>query len=420
MKGMGNEFVNTPVFRYQLDNGLTILIRPDQSSPIVTSMICYRVGSRYEKPGLTGISHFLEHMMFKGTKHYGPGEIDRITALNGGSNNAFTTHDYTGFFFSFASDRWLSALEIESDRMSNNLFDPREFELERQVVLEELTMDQDHPWGTLRQSVEMESFEKHPYRFPIIGLKQDIESLTLDQMVDHYRKHYVPCNALLILTGDLDPGLTIKTVENLFGDIHPGTPSRSNPTPKEKNRGLTRLNIRRQSRIPRIMIALPAPSVHQMDHEAFQVLDRALSEGRLSRLYRKFVEEKQLASLVTTELGDTYDPHLILVRLELNTAADVKSTEELVLEELMSMTTSPLTELELERAKNQCITQFLSELETTLDQAVQLASMEALDRPSYWENYVHRISQLTTKEVMKAAARQWSDRRWTVGIVEGA
>ena len=182
MKGQAAGFPVPPVHRHRLDNGLTLLVRPDHTSPVVTSMICYRVGSRVEAPGRTGISHFLEHMMFKGTGRFGPGEIDRITALHGGSNNAFTTQDYTAYFFSFASDRWVCALEIEADRMSNNRFDPRQFELERRVILEESRMEQDHPWGALRRSVELKAFERHPYRFPVIGLSRDIQALTVEQM----------------------------------------------------------------------------------------------------------------------------------------------------------------------------------------------------------------------------------------------
>ena len=418
MKGQAAGFPVPPVHRHRLDNGLTLLVRPDHTSPVVTSMICYRVGSRVEAPGRTGISHFLEHMMFKGTGRFGPGEIDRITALHGGSNNAFTTQDYTAYFFSFASDRWVCALEIEADRMSNNRFDPRQFELERQVILEESRMEQDHPWGALRRSVELKAFERHPYRFPVIGLSRDIQTLTVEQMAEHYRRYYVPGNAVLVVAGDTDPDFTLRTVERLFRQTATGLPPPLRPPREAPDSGRVRINVRRRSRVPRMLVALPAPSIHQRDHDAFQILDRALSEGRLSRLYRKFVEETQLASLVHTELGDTFDPYLLLIRLELREDADLQRTEELLVRELLQLCTEPLTREELIRAKNQCINQFLFELETTFDQCMQLASMEALQRPGYWNDYVARISRLTAEEVMAAAAGHWSGRRWTVGIVE--
>ena len=418
MKGNASDLRIPPVHRHRLENGLTLLVRPDHTSPVVTTMICYRVGSGVEAPGRTGISHFLEHMMFKGSGRYGPGEIDRITALHGGSNNAFTTQDYTGYFFSFASDRWNCALEIEADRMSNNRFDPHQFELERQVILEESRMEQDHPWGALRRSVELKAFERHPYRFPIIGLSRDIQALTVEQMVEHYRRYYVPENAVLAVVGDTDPRLTLRTVEQLFCQPASGFPPPLRPPREQVAGGRVRTRVRRRSRVPRMLVALPAPSVHQSDHDAFQILDRALSEGRLSRLYRKFVEETGLASLVRTELGDTFDPYLLLIRLELREDADLQQAEELLFQELMQLCAGPLTPEELMRAKNQCINQFLFELETTLEQCMQLASMEALRRPGYWDDYVERISRLTAGEVMSAAARHWSGRRWTVGVTE--
>jgi zinc protease len=418
LKGGTADIRVPPVHRHRLDNGLTLLVQPDHTSPVVTTMTCYRVGSRVETPGRTGISHFLEHMMFKGTGRFGPGEIDRITALHGGSNNAFTTQDYTAYFFSFASDRWVCALEIEADRMSNNRFDPRQFELERQVILEESRMEQDHPWGALRRSVELKAFERHPYRYPIIGLGRDIQALTVEQMVEHYRRYYVPENAVLAVAGDTDPEVTLRTVEQLFRQTASGFPPPLLPPQEPAESGRVKIKVRRRSRVPRMLVALPAPSIHQSDHDAFQILDRVLSEGRLSRLYRKFVEETQLASLVHTELGDTFDPYLLLIRLELREDADLQQTEELLCHELLQLCTSPLTRKELTRAKNQCINQFLFELETTFGQCMQLASMEALQRPGYWDDYVARISRLTAEEVMAAAARHWSGRRWTVGVVE--
>lgn len=223
---------------------------------------------------------------------------------------------------------------------------------------------------------------------------------------------------MLVVAGDTDPDFTLRTVERLFRQTATGLPPPLRPPREAPDSGRVRINVRRRSRVPRMLVALPAPSIHQRDHDAFQILDRALSEGRLSRLYRKFVEETQLASLVHTELGDTFDPYLLLIRLELREDADLQRTEELLVRELLQLCTEPLTREELIRAKNQCINQFLFELETTFDQCLQLASMEALQRPGYWNDYAARISRLTAEEVMAAAAGHWSGRRWTVGIVE--
>ena len=406
-----------PTSRHLLENGLTVLTREDHANPIVATMMFYRVGSRFEQPGATGISHFLEHMMFKGTKSYGKGEIDQITARNGGGNNAFTSQDYTAYYFCFASDRWQSALEIESDRMCNNVFDPDEFELEKQVILEELRLDQDHPYGALHQAVELKSFEKHPYRFPVIGLHQDVLQMTRAQMLEHYRSFYVPNNSVLVIVGDFETAPTLARIEELFGSIPSGpvpeTLTEEEPTREQQ----VRVTVERPSHIPRMLLALPAPSVLEADHYGFQVLERILSEGKLSRLHRRLVEDTRLAAAVSTELNDTRDPYLFFVRLDLKKKADLKHAEAVLFEEAERLATSPPTIEELRRAKNQCQMQMLGDFETTLDQALQLGSMEILYSYEYWNDYGRRIDQLTAEEVSAVASRYCSFSRATVGIL---
>ena len=197
-------FAMEDVGRTVLDNGLVVLTKEVHTSPIVTSMIWYRVGSRNEELGQTGKSHFLEHMLFKGTERFKKGEIDLITLKNGGGNNAFTSHDFTAYYFNFASDRWDVALEIESDRMVNCAFDPEEFEAEKKVVIEELKTGLDSPWGLLLQEQEAAAFKVHPYRNPIVGWLQDVERATAQEQQAYYRRYYHPNNAILVLTGDFD------------------------------------------------------------------------------------------------------------------------------------------------------------------------------------------------------------------------
>ena len=409
-----------PTSRHLLENGLTVLAREDRANPIVATMMFYRVGSRFEHPGTTGISHFLEHMMFKGTKSYGKGEIDQITALNGGGNNAFTSQDYTAYYFCFASDRWQSALEIESDRMCNNVFAPAEFELEKRVILEELQLDHDHPDGALHQAVELKSFEKHPYRFPVIGLEQDVLRMTRAQMLAHYRSFYVPNNSVLVIVGDFETAPTLELIEKLFGSI-PSGPVPEAPTEKEPTREQqVRIAMERPSHIPRMLLSFPAPSVLNSDHYGFQVLDRILSEGKLSRLHQRLVEDTQLATTVSTEFNDTRDPYLFFVHLDLKKKADLERAEAILFEEAERLATSPPTIEELRRAKNQCQMQVLGDFETTLDQALQLGSMEILCSCEYWNDYGKRIDQLTAEEISAVAGKYLSASRATVGtLVDG-
>src|SRR5216117_4300342 len=179
-------FTAEGVRRTVLNNGLTVLTKELHTSPIVTSMIWYKVGSRNEELGHTGKSHFLEHMLFKGTERFKKGEIDLLTLKNGGGNNAFTSHDFTAYYFNFASDRWQIALEIEADRMVNCAFELEEFEAEKKVVIEELKTGLDSPWGLLLQDMEAVAFKVHPYRNPIVGWLQDVERATVEQQQAYY------------------------------------------------------------------------------------------------------------------------------------------------------------------------------------------------------------------------------------------
>src|SRR5438093_720120 len=207
-----------------LDNGLVVLTKELHTSPIVTSMIWYRVGSRNEGLGQTGKSHFLEHMLFKGTDRFQKGQIDLLTLKNGGGNNAFTSHDFTAYYFNFASDRWNIALEIEADRMVNCTFEAEEFEAEKKVVIEELKGSLDSPWGLLLQEVDATAYKMHPYRNPIVGWLQDVERATAAEQQAYYRKHYHPNNAILVLAGDFETEQVLAKVERAFGSIPAGPP----------------------------------------------------------------------------------------------------------------------------------------------------------------------------------------------------
>src|SRR5881409_1039250 len=215
-------FAMEEVGRTVLGNGLVILTKEVHTSPIVTSMIWYRVGSRNEELGHTGKSHFLEHMLFKGTERFKKGQIDLITLKNGGGNNAFTSHDFTAYYFNYASDRWDVALEIESDRIINCAFDPEEFEAEKKVVIEELKTGLDSPWGLLLQEEEAVAYKVHPYRNPIVGWLQDVERATVEQQQAYYHRYYHPNNATLVISGDFDTDAALKNVDRAFSSIAAG------------------------------------------------------------------------------------------------------------------------------------------------------------------------------------------------------
>src|SRR5215467_891388 len=254
-------FATEDVRRTVLSNGLVVLTKEVHTSPIVTSMIWYRVGSRNEEIGHTGKSHFLEHMLFKGTERFKKGQIDLLTLKNGGGNNAFTSHDFTAYYFSFASDRWKVALEIEADRMTSCAFDPEEFEAEKKVVIEELKTGLDSPWGLLHQEEEAAAFKVHPYRNPIVGWLQDVERATVEEQQAYYRRYYHPNNAILVIAGDFNTDAVLKDVYAAFSSIPEGPQPDPMLLQEPPQRGERRVVVRWRSKVPRLAIAYHAPQI---------------------------------------------------------------------------------------------------------------------------------------------------------------
>ncbi len=398
-------FSLTDVVQVDLENGLRILIREDHSVPIVTSMIWYRVGSRDEVPGVTGVSHFIEHMMFKGTQRLGKGEIDFITTVNGGASNAFTSQDFTAYYFSFASDRWLPALEIEADRMINATFDLDEFELERQVILDEIRMGLDSPWEAMRQVADAAAYPDHPYGNPIIGQWADVSQLSRDAVLSFYRRFYAPGFATLVLVGDFNSTDTLKRVEDLFGNIC-GSGERQRPSvAKPVFAGPRSVELSRPSQVSRLLLSVPSPPVNSPDFIPFLLLDKILSQGKLARLHRRLVEKEELAGYVTTEFEETLNPYVFVIRAELNNGVDPQTARRSVSEVLAGLIEEPIADAELRKARNQSITHFFGDLESGFDQAFQLGLFDVLDHWQRINHFLEGIQAVTSEDLQNCAAR---------------
>lgn len=403
--------------RFQLDNGLKILLLPDPSVPIVTTMLWYRVGSIWEIPEKTGISHLLEHMMFKGSEKFPKGRIDHLTTRLGGYNNAFTSKDYTAYYFGFASDRWLPVLQLEADRMSAASLDAAEFELEKQVVLEELYMDRDSPWTALREHVEWHFFKEHPYRYPIIGLADDVARLSVEDLRDHYRTFYGPANAALVVVGDFEKKKTIETIKRCFGPIQPGPIPVLQIKPEPMRHSCLQLELQVPSHVARLMIAFPAPPVSRDDQFAIHLLSKILAEGKLCRLYDRLVEQEELASLVSVELNETQHPYVFLIRLELTRKGRPQVVQAILADELRRLACEDVSEQELTRAQNQAISHYLAGLESGFDQAAGIGLLEILDRLDLVEEYPARILAVTSDEIRRVATDYITLERAVVGFV---
>ena len=407
-------FATEDVRRTVLDNGLVVLTKEVHTSPIVTAMIWYRVGSRNEELGQTGKSHFLEHMLFKGTDRFKKGEIDLITLKNGGGNNAFTSHDFTAYYFNFASDRWEIALEIEADRMVNCTFEPEEFEAEKKVVIEELKTGLDSPWGLLHQEEEAAAFKVHPYRNPIVGWLRDVERATAEEQQVYYHRFYHPNNATLVLAGDFDSNDVLVKVERTFGSIPTGPKPPRMVLEEPLQRGERRLLVRWRSKVPRLAIAYHAPQIAQADSYALQVLGVLLSEGKASRLYQRLVEREQSVTFVSAEYGESKDPTLFHIRAEARGEHTFAEMETSIYNELESIVAGEVSQHELDRAKHQIEAHFILSRERTLDQAILLGQIETLQGIDYIDSYLQKINAVTTDDISKVCSEYLNEDNRTV------
>src|SRR5256712_2577998 len=410
-------FATEDVRRTLLDNGLVVLTKEVHTSPIVTTMIWYRVGSRNEELGHTGKSHFLEHMLFKGTDRFKKGQIDLITLKNGGGNNAFTSHDFTAYYFNFASDRWHIALEIEADRMVNCSFEPDEFEAEKKVVIEELKTGLDSPWGLLLQELEASAYKVHPYRNPIVGWLQDVERATVEQQQAYYRKYYQPNNAILVIAGDFDTDRVLANVVRAFSPIPAGAPALPLLLKEPPQRGERRLVVRWRSKVPRLAIAYHAPEIAQQDSYALQVLAVVLAEGKAARMYQRMVEREQTVTFISAEYGESKDPTLFHIRAEARGDHSIDEIESSIYDELGRIAGGQLNEHELDRAKHQIEAHFILSRERTLDQAILLGQIETLYDLDYIDSYLPRINAVTAADVAAACSRYLNEDSRTVALL---
>jgi zinc protease len=405
------------VRRTVLDNGLTILTRELHASPIVSTMIWYRVGSRNEELGQTGKSHFLEHMLFKGTDRFAKGEIDLLTLKNGGNNNAFTSHDFTAYYFNFASDRWEVALDIEADRMVNCVFAPEEFEAEKKVVIEELRMGLDSPWGILMQEVDATAYKVHPYRNPVIGWLQDVERATDAEQQAYYHRHYHPGNATLVLTGDFQTEGALEKVYQRFASIPRGPEAPPINAVEPPQRGEKRIKVQWRSKVPRIAIAYHAPRIADPDSYALQVLNLILTEGKTSRLYQRLVEREQSVTFVAAEYAESKDPTLFHIRAEARGSHVPEEIEATIHEELQRIASDGASKQELDRAKHQVGAHFVLSRERAVDQAMLLGQVESLDGLRYIDTYLDKISAVTSDDLSAVCSKYLSEMNRTVGYL---
>ncbi len=410
----------TQVQELTLANGLKVLILEVHKAPVVTVQVWYRVGSRNELMGRAGLSHMLEHMMFKGTAKHPKGTFSRTVRKNGGNDNAFTGQDYTAYFENLAADRVQLALELEADRMQGLLLDDAEFQLEREVVKEERRLRiEDNPQAFLVESLYAHAFLQHPYHWPIIGWFHDLNGMTLDDLRSHYDTYYSPNNATLVIAGDVDGEALLPIIKRYFEPIPGGPePVRTEATEPEQ-RGERRFIIKRDAQLPFVMMGFRAPNYEHEDAYALAVLESILSDGKSSRLHKSLVYEQKLA--LAAGSGYTVlqaDPDLFYFYVVLTPGASVARVEEAVLEEIRALQDAPPTERELARAKNQVEASYIFGQDSVFRQAMLVGQAETVG--AGWRHvyeFVDRVRKVTAEDVRRVAARYLVRDGRTVGVL---
>lgn len=412
-----NPSPSLPFERHLLANGLEVLISRDAELPVVTSMLWYRVGSAQESPGTTGMSHFLEHMLFKGSRRFAKGEIDSLTLRCGGSNNAFTWLDATTYYFSLPAACWELALEVEADRMQGALLDADELEAERQVILEEWQTARDDPDEHFWDSLNALALERHPYRYPVLGWPEDVKRLSRAGLEAHYRRYYHPNLATLVLVGDLPPD-ALERVEAHFGAIPAGPEPESASWSEPGHGGERRLWMPREDvQLPRLAVCWPAPALAHPDYAPLVLLHYLLSEGSSSRLYQALVEDSHLASDVSSMLFETRDPYLFWIQLDASEGKPADEIEAALFAEIERVAADGPTPAEFARIRNQLLTDHHLGQETCEDRAEYAGEIVSAGS---WELLLearNRLEAVSADDIRRVASEWLSPKNRTIGWI---
>jgi zinc protease len=403
-----------------LDNGLRVLVQDDPRNPIVAVQVFYRVGSRNERPGATGLAHFLEHMMFKGTPTYGRGQIARLIEENGGRDNAYTTKDLTSYYTTIAADRLDLVLRIEADRMRHLLLDAAEIDSERKVVMEERRMrSEDDPDGLVYEAMSSLAFKAHPYRWPIIGWMSDIARINRVELRAFYDTYYLPNNAILVIAGDVRAPAALAMARRHFGRIARGAApppvTAVEPAPLDERRLVVR---REQAQLPVVNIAWHVPNHTSADAPALELLSTVLSSGRTSRLYQKLVYEKRM---VLGAGGDysyfSLDPSLFWFYAAPLPGQAPEAVEQALLAEIERLKQEVVPDEELARARNQIEASFVWQQDSIFSRASVLGRFEMLGSWRLLDDYLPKLRAVTAADLQRVARTYFALDRKNVSIL---
>jgi zinc protease len=404
---------------FTLNNGMKIFVLENHSIPNANMYLFYRVGSRNEHVGITGISHFFEHMMFNGAKKYGPKQFDRVMEANGGSNNAYTTEDNTVYTDWFPASSLEVIFDLESDRIAHLNFDSKMIESERGVILSERSTGlENNPLDQLWQETQAAAFIAHQYHWPVIGWKSDIENWTKEDLENYFHTYYAPNNCTVVISGDVTVDEVKKLAEKYFEPIPAATKPEKLHTIEPEQDGERRVFVKRDVPNPYLLLAYHVPQSGTVDYYALDLLNSILSQGESSRLYNSIVENQQLALEIGTYYPDAFDPTLFFVYGICNEGVKASQLENAIYKEIDKIVNAGVSENELQKVKNQKLMEFYQTTETINGMSRTIGVYELFfgdykkmfTAPEYYK-------KVTTEDIKRVAAKYLTKQNRTVGIL---
>ena len=418
--GRSEAFTEEEVQETILPNGLKVLLLENRKAPVVTVQIWYNVGSRDEPLGQSGLTHLVEHLMFRGTEKVGPKMFSRVIQKNGGQDNAFTSRDYTAYFENIASDRLAIALDLESDRMTGLTVDQQKFQTERLVVQEERRLRiKDDPVASLYEEIGAVAFKSHPYKRPVIGWMEDLEGLTHPDFLDFYRRFYQPGNAVLVVVGDFQKERLLPLIRETFGKIPPGKPIVRIKIQEPPQEAEKRITLRRQeARLPYVALVYHVPAFPHPDAFPLEVMSQILAGGKSSRLYQKMVYEDQLALETGADFPfNSRDPHLFYVSAQAMPGKSAEQIEQRLHREITDWEKTPPTPEEIERAKNQIEASYIFGQDSIFYQGMLLGKNQTLGGWRDIQKFLPGIRAVTPDDLLRVYRTYFQPSNLTVGVL---
>lgn len=402
-----------------LPNGLRILTWEDRSAPVVSYWVWYNVGSRNERAGITGISHLFEHLMFKGSKKYGPEEHANIVQANGGRLNAFTSNDMTVYYENISSDKLELVISLEAEREANLAVTAENLASEREVVKEERRMRTDNSvFGDVAEQLMANAYIAHPYQWPVVGWMSDLNSITLEECQQYHRTHYAPNNATVVIVGDFKTGDALELMEKYYGNIASQDPPRPVTTVEPQQRGERIAYLHRQAQLPMLYAGYHIPALTNENIPAIQVAQKILSDGESSRIYRKMVYEDQIALYAGGSMDESKDPGLFNAYCQMNIGHDIEEGKQSLFSIIEGLADDPPTPDELQKARNQLEADFILSMQSNSRKAYNLGFYQTV--AGDWREMLkqaERYQAVTAEDVARVAAEYFKPENRTVIIL---